>query len=59
MSAAEIIAELPKLAPAELREVRRKLIEIAAEADEVALCDAAASSGAQLLDRMEAEDAAR
>ena len=60
MSVAEIIAELPKLTPADLRMVRRKLIELAEENDEVAACDAAAAlDGAQTLDRLEAEDDAR
>lgn len=57
MSAAEIMDELPKLNEAELRAVRRKLAELAAENAEIADCDAAARAGAQLLDRMEEEDA--
>lgn len=57
MSAAEILNELPKLTEAELRAVRRKLAELAAENADTAACDAAALAGAQLLDRMEEEDA--
>ncbi len=59
MSVAEILTELPKLTPADLRSVRRKLIELTEENDEVAACDAAALEGAQTLDRLEAEDDAR
>jgi hypothetical protein len=54
MSAAQIIDELAKLTPADLLAVRRKLIEISEENEGVALCDATALEGAQLLDQMEA-----
>ena len=57
MSAAEILSELPKLTDAERRAVRRKLSELAAENEEIALCDQAALDGAMMLDRMEEEDA--
>ena len=59
MSAAQIIDELPKLTPADLLAVRRKLIEISEENEGFALCDAAALEGAQLLDQMEAGDGER
>ena len=59
MSVAEILTELPKLTPTDLRMVRRKLIEIAEEDSGAAACDAAALEGAQALDRLEAEDGAR
>ena len=59
MSAAQIIDELPKLAPAELRTIRRKLVELAEQNEEIAACDATALEGAQMLDRMEQEDAGR
>ena len=59
MSAAQIIAELPKLTPADLREVRQKLVELAEENEDVALCNATALEGARLLDRMEEEDSSR
>ena len=58
MSAAQIIAELPKLTQSDLLAVRRKLVELAEENEEVALCDALALEGAQMLDKMEAEDGA-
>ena len=44
---------------AERRAVRDKLLELATEQNELALCDAAAIEGARLLDRMEVEDAGR
>ena len=59
MSAAQIIDELPKLTPADLLAVRRKIIELSEENEGVALCDATALEGAQLLDQMEAEGGAR
>ncbi len=54
-----IITELPKLTAADLLAVRRKLIEISEENEDIALCDASALEGALLLDQMEAEDRAR
>jgi len=59
MSLAQIMDGLPKLTPADLLAVRRKLIEISGENEGVSLCDAAALEGAQLPDQMEAEDGAR
>jgi len=59
MSVMQIIDELPKLTPADLLAVRRKLIEISEENEGVSLSDAAALEGAQLLDQMEAGDGAR
>ncbi len=59
MSVAEIIEELPRLTEAERRAVRGRLIELANRDPEVEVCDVAAIQGAQLLDRLEAEDARR
>jgi hypothetical protein len=59
VSASEIIDELPKLSKAELRVVRQRLVELAAENQDVAICDEAALQGALMLDRMEKEDADR
>ena len=56
MSAAQIILELPKLAPPERLLIRRKLIELADENEDVSLCDAMALEGAMMLDELEAED---
>lgn len=57
MSATEIINELPKLTETERRAVRQKLLELAAEHEDVALCNQAALEGAMMLDRMEEDDA--
>ncbi len=59
MSATEIISELPNLTEAERRKVRQKLVKLAAQYEDVALCDRAALEGAMMLDRMEDEDARR
>ncbi|MSU59065.1 MAG: hypothetical protein EXS35_13010 [Pedosphaera sp.] len=59
MSATEILNELPKLTEAERRTVRQKLSELAAENEDIALCNQAALEGAMMLDRMEEEDARR
>jgi hypothetical protein len=59
MSAADIINELPKLTEAELRSVRQRLLELAAQNDDIALCDQAALEGAVMLDRLEEDDARR
>ena len=53
MSATEIINELPKLTEAELRLVRQRLLELAAQNQDVELCNQAAADGAVMLDRME------
>ena len=57
MSVSEIICELPRLSELERRAVWQKLVEIANEDEDVALCNRAALDGAMLLDRMETEDA--
>lgn len=59
MSTSEILSELSHLAAADLLAVRRRLIELAEENEDIALCDASALEGAQMLDRMEAEDGSR
>ncbi len=59
MSATEIINELPKLTEAERRAVRQKLSELAAQDEDVHLCNQTAIEGAMMLDRMEEEDARR
>ncbi len=59
MSASEIIKELPKLSEVERRAIRVGLLEIANQNPDVALCNQAALEGAQMLDRMEDEDARR
>ena len=59
MSASKIIKELPKLSEVERRAIRVGLLEIANQNPDVALCNQAALEGAQMLDRMEDEDARR
>jgi len=59
MSAQEIIAELGSLTPTERREVARRIFEMEDEAQVLADCDRRADENFQMLDRMEAEDAAR
>jgi len=59
MSATEIINELPKLTEAELRSVRQRLLELAAQNEEIECCNQAAMDGAAMLDRMEEDDARR
>ena len=59
MSATEIINELPKLTEAERRAVRQKLSDLAAQNEDIELCNQAALEGALMLDRMEEEDARR
>lgn len=59
MSAIEIINELPKLSETERRAVREKLLELAAEHEDIKLCNQAALDGALMLDGLEEEDARR
>lgn len=59
MSATEITNELPKLSEAERRAVWQKLLELAAENEDIELCNQTALEGALMLDRMEEEDARR
>jgi hypothetical protein len=56
MSAADIINELPKLTEAELRSVRQRLLELAAQNEDIELCDQAALEGAVMLGRLEEDD---
>ena len=57
MSASDIINQLPKLSHAELRLVRQRLVELAAENKDIEICDQTALEGALMLDRMEQENA--
>jgi hypothetical protein len=59
VSASEIIQELPKLSEAERRAIRERLLEIANQEPDVALCNQAALEGALMLDEMEDDDARR
>jgi hypothetical protein len=57
VSTAEIIKALPKLSEADRRAIRDKLLAIANENPDVALCNETAEKGAMMFDRMEDEDA--
>ena len=57
MSATDIIKELPRLTEADRRHIRGVLLEIANENPDVVGCNQSALDGAQLLDRMEDDDA--
>ena len=59
MSATEIIEELPRLSEPDRRAVRQKLLELAEQDKDVALCNQTALEGAMLLDRMEEDEARR
>jgi hypothetical protein len=59
VSATDIINELPRLTEDELRLVRRRLLELAAQNEDIELCNQAAVDGAIMLDHMEDEDARR
>ena len=57
MSKAEILAEMPRLAHAERREIARQLFEMEADAQMLADCDRRADDHFLMLDAMEARDA--
>jgi hypothetical protein len=57
MSAIDIIKELPRLTESDRRHIREVLLEIANDNPDVALSNQSALDGAQLLDRMEDDDA--
>ncbi|HUJ71496.1 MAG TPA: hypothetical protein VLZ30_04590 [Verrucomicrobiae bacterium] len=59
MSTTEILKALPNLSEADRRAVRQKLLELAAQDEDVRLCNQAALEGAQRLDRLEEDDARR
>ena len=57
LSTARILEELPRFSAAELMAVRQNLMELAADNEDITICNAAAMNGANMLDRMEEEDA--
>jgi len=59
VSAQEIIAELPALTPRERRQIARRIFEMEEDAQALADADRRADENFQMLDRLEAEDAAR
>jgi hypothetical protein len=58
MSTAEILAELPKLSPQERRRLLERILEMEDEAAPVEALRHVADETFQILDAMEAEDAA-
>ncbi len=58
MSTAEILAELPKLSREDRRRILERILEMEDEAESVEATCRMADEGFQLLDAMEAEDAA-
>jgi hypothetical protein len=59
VSAQEIIVELAALTPQDRREIARRIFEMEEGAQVLADADRRADQNFQMLDRMEAEDAAR
>ncbi len=58
MSTAEILAELPKLSREDRRRILDRILEIEDQAEPVEAARGMADEGFQLLDAMEADDAA-
>jgi len=58
MSTAEILAELPKLSREDRRRILDRILEIEDEAESVEAARRTADEAFQMLDAMEAEDAA-
>ena len=59
MSAAEIIAELPRMSVRERREIARRLLELEADADALRMADEIADQAFQILDKMEGDGSAK
>lgn len=59
MSAAEIIAELPRMSVPERREIARRLLELEADADALKTADEIADQGFQILDQTEGDGSAK
>jgi len=59
MSAAEIMAELPRMSVRERREIARRLLELEADADVLRTADKTADQGFQILDQMEGDGSAK
>jgi hypothetical protein len=55
MSAAEIMAELPRMSVRERREIARRLLELEADADALKTADETADQGFAILDQMESD----
>lgn len=58
MSTAEILAEFPRLSPQDRRRILERILEMEDEAEALEASRRAADDAFQMLDAMEAEDAA-
>jgi hypothetical protein len=59
VSAAEIIAELPRMSVRERREIARRLWELETDSDILRTADETADQGFQILDQMESDGPAK
>lgn len=59
MSAAEIIAELPRMTVRERREIARRLFDLEADAEALRTADETADQAFQILDQMEGDASAK
>ena len=59
MSAAEIIAELPRMSVRERREIARRLLELETDAEALRIADEVADQSFQILDQMEGDGSAK
>ena len=59
MSAAEIIAELPRMTVRERREIARRLFSLEADAEALRTADETADQAFQILDQMEGDGSAK
>jgi hypothetical protein len=59
MSAAEIIAELPRMTVRERREIARRLFDLEAGAEALRTADETADQAFQILDQMEGDGSAK
>jgi hypothetical protein len=59
MSAAEIIAELPRMTVRERREIARRLFDLESDAESLRTADETADQAFQILDQMEGDGSAK
>jgi hypothetical protein len=59
MSAAEIMAELPRMTVRERREIARRLFDLEADAEALSTADETADQAFQILDQMEGDGSAK
>jgi hypothetical protein len=59
MSAAEIMAELPRMTVRERREIARRLFDLQADAEALRTADETADQAFQILDQMEGDGSAK